>query len=215
MKPTRLFLIIFLVFTCNIHAKYIKAVLYMKDGAIKKGLAEKVVSTDSNVKFKADKEAKKEKISSSEIKKIEYIDFDNVKYTAERLYATTENILNGKFSRSAQKKWFYIIYDKNAKIGYITEPGSNRPNAGGTSRVITYGSNSYFFGKKNSEELFFGYTKSAGSDLAIGTDSLIRKMSKEAFLDCEEILTAVEKTNFKVNTVIDQLEIIFDQNKCK
>lgn len=213
MKPTRLFLLLLLL-SGTMHAKYIKAVLYMENGTIKTGLAERVMSTDSKVKFKAGEGDKSEKISSSEIKKIEFTDSDNVKHIAERLYATTQNLLSGKFSRSNKKKWFYIIYDKNAKIGYITEPGSNRPNAGGTSRVIIYGSTSYFFGKENSEELFFGFVKSAGSDLSIGTDSLIRKMSKQAFSDCPTIISVIEKTDFKVNTTIDQLEAIFEQNKC-
>jgi hypothetical protein len=215
MKNTTLLLLVFLLFTTTIQAKYVKAVLYMEDGTVKKGLAEKVEYNDSKVKFKTSEEAKKEKISSTDIKKIEFTDNDNVKFTAERLYATTANLLTGKFSRSGKKRWMYIIYDKSAKIGYITEQGSNRPNAGGTSRVITYGSTSYFFGKKNSEELVFGYAKSAGSDLAIGTDSLIRKMSKEAFVDCPKIIEAIEKTDFKVKSVIEQLESIFEKNKCK
>ncbi|MNK49370.1 hypothetical protein D3C87_682180 [compost metagenome] len=215
MKNTTLLLLVLLLFTTTIQAKYVKAVLYMEDGTVKKGLAEKVEYNDSKVKFKTSEEAKKEKISSTDIKKIEFTDNDNVKFTAERLYATTANLLTGKFSRSGKKRWMYIIYDKSAKIGYITEQGSNRPNAGGTSRVITYGSTSYFFGKKNSEELVFGYAKSAGSDLAIGTDSLIRKMSKEAFVDCPKIIEAIEKTDFKVKSVIEQLESIFEKNKCK
>ncbi|MDQ6531934.1 hypothetical protein [Flavobacterium sp. LHD-85] len=214
MKNTTLLLAVLLLFTATIQAKYVKAVLYMEDGTMKKGLAEKVEYNDSKVKFKTSEEAKKEKISSADIKKIEFVDDDNVKFTAERLYATTANLLTGKFSRSGKKRWLYIIYDKSAKIGYITEQGSNRPNAGGTSRVITNGSTSYFFGKKNSEELFFGYAKSAGSDLAIGTDSLIQKMSQEAFADCPKIIEAIEKTDFKVKPAIDQLEAIFDKNKC-
>ncbi len=215
MKNTTLLLLALLLFTTTIQAKYVKAVLYMEDGTVKKGLAEKVEYNDSKVKFKTSEEAKKEKISSSDIKKIEFIDADNVKFTAERLYATTANLLTGKFSRSGKKRWMYIIYDKSAKIGYITEQGSNRPNAGGTSRVITYGSTSYFFGKKNSEELVFGYAQSAGSNLAVGTDSLIRKMSKEAFVDCPKIIEAIEKTDFKVKSVIEQLQSIFEKNKCK
>jgi len=214
MKNTTLLLAVLLLFTATIQAKYVKAVLYMEDGTVKKGLAEKVEYNDSKVKFKTSEEAKKEKISSTDIKKIEFIDVDNVKFTAERLYATTANLLTGKFSRSGKKRWMYIIYDKSAKIGYITEQGSNRPNAGGTSRVITYGSTSYFFGKKNSEELVFGYAKSAGSNLAVGTDSLIRKMSKEAFTECPKIIEAIEKIDFKAKSVIDQLEAIFDKNKC-
>lgn len=215
MKKTFLLLLPLLLFATTIQAQYIKAVVYLEDGTTKKGFAEKVTSTDSKIKFKATEDAKKEKIPNDEIKKIEYTDAENEKYTAEKLYITTANILTGKFSKSNKKKWLYIIYEKSAKIGYITEAGSNRPNAGGTSRVITYGSTSYFFGKKNSDELVFGYSKSSGSNLAIGTDSLLRKMSREAFADCPKIIEAVEKTDFKVAMVINQLQSIFEKNKCR
>jgi len=214
MKQASLIFAIFLLCTTTIHAKYIKAVLYMEDGSVKKGLAERVAYNDSKVKFKANEEAAKEKFSSSDIKKIEFTDDSNVVYTAEKYYATTANLFTGKFSRSGKKRWFYMVSNKNAKIGYIVEEASNRPNAGGTSRVITPASTSYFFGKKNSEELVFGYAKSAGSDLAIGTDSLIRKMSREAFGDCPKIIDAIEKTDFKVKSVMEQLQSIFDKNKC-
>lgn len=213
MKQASLLIVMLLLCTTTIHAKYIKAVLYMEDGTVKKGLAEKVDYNDSKVKFKTDEEAKKEKIPSTDIKKIEFTDADNVKFIAERLYATTANLLTGKFSRSGKKRWMYIIYDKSAKIGYIYEPGSNRPNAGGTSRVITPASTSYFFGKKDSEELVFGYV--GGYSVAIGTDSLIRKMAREAFKDCPKIIEAVEKTDFKLKSVLEQLQAIFEKNKCK
>lgn len=213
MKHASLLFIMFFLCTSTIHAKYIKAVLYMEDGTVKKGLAEKVQSTDSKVKFKVNEEADKEKIASKDIKKIEFTDADNVKFTAERLYATTANLLTGKFSRSGKKRWMYIIYDKSAKIGYIFEPGSNRPNAGGTSRVIISASTSYFFGKKDSEELVFGFV--GGYSVAIGTDSLIRKMSREAFADCPKTIEAIEKTDFKLNTALEQLQSIFEKYKCK
>ncbi|WP_289665259.1 hypothetical protein [Flavobacterium panacagri] len=213
MKKTILLLFALLLFSSTIHAKYIKAVLYMEDGTVKKGLAEKVEYDDSKVKFKTDEEAKKEKIASTDIKKIEFTDDNNVKSTAERLYATTANLLTGKFSRSGKKRWMYIVYDKSAKIGYIFQPGSNRPNAAGTSRVITSPNTSYFFGKKNSEELVFGFV--GGYSVAIGTDSLIRKMSREAFADCPKIIEAIEKTDFKLKSALEELQSIFEKYPCK
>nr|WP_294786378.1 hypothetical protein [uncultured Flavobacterium sp.] len=213
MKQLSLLLVMFLISTTSIHAKYINAILYMEDGTIKTGLAEKVESTDSKVKFKTDEEAKKEKIPSASIKRIVFTDADNVISTAEQLYATTANLFTGKFSRSNKKRWMYIVYEKNAKIGYIYEPGSNRPNAGGTSRVITSASTSYFFGKKDSEELVFGFA--GGYSVGIGTDALIRKMSREAFADCPKIIENIEKTDFKLNTAIEQLKTIFEKYKCK
>ena len=214
MKKTIL-LITILLFSTIGHAKFIKAVLYMEDGSIKKGIAEMVESDDSKVYFKTDEEAKKEKIESINIKKIEYADAESNKYIAERLYATTANILTGKFSRSKKKLWFYIVYDRNVKIGGIASEGGSRPNAGGTSTVVTFANSAYFFGKKNSEELVFGYATTASNGFAIGTDSLIRKMSREAFADCPKLIDAISKEDFKSGSVMDQLKTIFEKMKYK
>ena len=203
-----------LLFATTGHAKFSKAILYMEDGSTKKGLAEMVESDDSKVIFKTDEEAKKEKIASVDIKKIEF-ESDDKKYVAERLYATTANLLTGKFSRSKKKVWFYIIYDKDVKIGGIGAEGGRRPNAGGTSTVVTFANTAYFFGKKNSEELVFGNATTASNGFAIGTDSLIRKMAKEAFAGCPKLIEAIEKENFKNGDVLNQLKAIFEKYKCK
>ena len=207
-------LVIALLFATTGHAKFSKATLYMEDGSTKKGLAEMVESDDSKVVFKADEEAKKEKIASADIKKIEF-ESDDKKYVAERLYATTANLLTGKFSRSKKKVWFYIIYDKDVKIGGIGAEGSRRPNAGGTSTVVTFANTAYYFGKKNSEELVFGNATTASNGFAIGTDSLIRKMAKEAFAGCPKLIEAIEKENFKNGDVLNQLKALFEKYKCK
>jgi hypothetical protein len=150
----KILLVTILLFATTGHAKFIKAVLYMEDGSTKKGLAEMVESDDSKVYFKTEEEAKKEKIESINIKKIEFVDGESKKYMAERLYATTANILTGKFSRSKKKLWFYIVYEKNVKIGGIASEGGSRPNAGGTSTVVTFANTAYFFGKKNQEKIY-------------------------------------------------------------
>jgi hypothetical protein len=208
-------LAIMLLFAATGHAKFIKAVLHMEDGSTRKGLAEMVESEDSKVYFKTDEETKKEKIESINIKKIEYSDAEGNKYIAERLYATTANILTGKFSRSKKKLWFYIVYDKNVKIGGIASEGSNRRNAAGTSTIVTFANTAYYFGKKNSEELVFGYATTGSNGFAIGTDSLIRKMSREAFSDCPKLIDAISKEDFKSRTVMDQLKTIFEKIKCR
>jgi hypothetical protein len=214
MKNTILFLSIFL-FATTANAKFINAVLYMQDGSVKKGFAEMVESDDSKVYYKTNEEAKTEKIESNNIIKIEYLDSDNKRQLAERLYATTANILTGKFSKSKKKVWFYIVYDKSVKIGGIGSQGGTRPNAGGTSSVVTFANTAYFFGQKNSEELVFGFASTSSNGFAIGTDSLIRKMSKEAFTDCPKLIDAIAKEDFKSKSVMDQLKNIFEKIKCK
>ncbi|AWK03644.1 hypothetical protein HYN56_05165 [Flavobacterium crocinum] len=211
----KIILILIALLSSNIgQAKFLKAVLYLEDGTKKTGLAELVQSEDSKINFKINEEAKKEKILSAEVKKIEYIDTENNKYIVEKFYFTTANLFTGKFSKSKKKIWFYIVYDKDVKIGAIPAEGGRRPNAGGTSSVVTIANTAYYFGKSSSEDLVFGFATS-GNNLAVGTDSLVRKMSKEAFSDCPKLIDAIEKEDFKSNTVIDQLKVIFEKNKCK
>lgn len=65
-----------------------------------------VENGDSKVVFKTDEKAKKEKIASDLIKKIEFTDDDKNEFLAERLYLTSANAFSGKFSKSKEKKWF-------------------------------------------------------------------------------------------------------------
>ncbi|MBZ4035779.1 hypothetical protein K6T82_13450 [Flavobacterium sp. 17A] len=214
MKKSILILIT-LLFTSIGHANFYKVILYMEDGTKKTGFAELVKSEDSKISFKTDESAKKEKIASTEVKKIEYFDEEECITTVEALYATTANILTGKFSKSKKKLWFNVIYDKDVKIGVIRDAGTIRPNAGGTSTIVSSSSSSYFFGKKNSDALVFGYFTTANTVGAIGTESLLRKMSREAFSDCPKLIEAIGKEDFKLRTLLEQLVTIFDKEKCK
>ncbi|MGO4773635.1 hypothetical protein ACEN2I_18415 [Flavobacterium sp. W22_SRS_FK3] len=128
MKKTILIAIAVLFSTIG-HAKFIKAVLYMEDGTKKTGLAELVENSDSKVVFKTDEKAKKEKIVSADIKKIEFTDDDKNEFLAERLYLTSANAFTGKFSKSKEKKWFYIIYDRDIKVGCVDFAGTMKYNA--------------------------------------------------------------------------------------
>lgn len=213
MKKLILMLIVFLFSTLG-HAKFSKAILYMEDGTKKTGLAEMVENGDSKVIFKTDEKAKKEKIASADIKKIEYTDGEN-EFLAERLYLTSANALTGKFSKSKAKKWFYILYDRDIKIGCADFGGTMQNNV----KTTTSGKSeetTYFFGKKKSDEMYFGFLKS-GTDAAVNTQTglNIKKMSKEAFAGCQKLINAIEKEDFKTKTALPQLISIFERNKCK
>jgi hypothetical protein len=209
-------LLVALLFSTISHAKYSKAILYMEDGTKKKGLAEMVESGDSKVNFKTDEKAKKEKILSADIKKIEYTDEANNEYLAEKLYLTSANAFSGKFSKSKEKKWFYIIYDRDIKIGCIDFAGTIRYNPSKGTSSGQFGDTTYYFGKKKGDELYFGYLQS-GAGLAIHTQtgSNIKKMAKEAFASCPKLVAAIEKEDFKTKTALDQLIALFEKNKCK
>ncbi|PXY39278.1 hypothetical protein DMB65_18695 [Flavobacterium cheongpyeongense] len=214
MKKTILITIAVLFSTLG-HAKFIKAVLYMEDGTKKTGLAEMVENGDSKVIFKTDEAAKKEKIASKDVKKIEYTDGEN-EFLAERFYLTSANTFSGKFSKSKEKKWFYILYDRDIKIGCVDYAGTMQYNAVKAKTSGQSGDTTYFFGKKKSDELYFGFLKS-NADVAIHTEtgSNIKKMSKEAFAGCQKLINAIDKEDFKNKTALQQLISIFERNKCK
>lgn len=215
MKKTILIAIAVLFSTIG-HAKFIKAVLYMEDGTKKTGLAELVENGDSKIVFKTDEKAKKEKIASADIKKIEFTDDDKNEFLAERLYLTSANAFTGKFSKSKEKKWFYIIYDRDIKAGCVDFAGTMKYNPSKGTTSGQFGDTTYFFGKKKSDELYFGFLKSsAGIAVHTQTGTNIKKMSKEAFAGCPKLIAAIEKEDFKTKTALEQLISLFERNKCK
>ena len=188
----------------------------MEDGTKKIGLAEMVESADSKVNFKTDEKAKKEKIPTADIKKIEYTDEDKNEYVAEKLYLTSANAFSGKFSKSKEKKWFYIIYDRDIKIGCVDFAGTRQYNPIKGTSSGQFGDTTYFFGKKKGDELYFGFFKSgAGAAIHTQTGSHIKKMAKEAFASCPKLVAAIEKEDFKTKTALNQLITLFETNKCK
>lgn len=215
MKKIILIVIAFLFSTIG-HAKFIQAVLYMEDGTKKTGLAEMVENSDSKVVFKTDEKAKKEKIASADIKKIEFTDDDKNEFLAEKLYLTSANAFTGKFSKSKDKKWFYIIYDRDIKVGCVDFEGTMQYNSSKGKTSGQFGDTTYYFGKKKGDELYFGFLKSsAGIAVHTQTGSNIKKMSKEAFAGCPKLIAAIEKEDFKTKTALEQLISLFERNKCK
>lgn len=210
-------ILIFFALLCTIigHAKYYKAILYLNNGTSKVGLAKFVEDQDSKVNFKTDENAKEEKIASDELFRIKYTLESRQVVTMEYLFASTPNVFTGKLSSSKKKCWFAIIYDKDVKIGCKSSKGSMGPNAGGTSMIINSPSTVYFFGMKKSDTLVFGHFITDSTLFAVGTEAASRKMSREAFADCPKLIEAIEKEDFKLKTVLDQMIAIFDSTKCK
>lgn len=208
MKKT-IFLFVALLVVSAAQAKYIKAILYMNDGSQKKGLAEMVEYKDSNVRFKADENAKSEKFSSSLINKIEYPNESGFIITMEFLYLTSANGFSGKFSNAKNKFWFNIIYDNGVKIGQILDKGSMQTNNFRATNT------SYYFGNIGDENLVFGFNSMGNVIKKYASDSTIKKMSKVVFVNCSNINEAIENKTFKLETALDQLITIFDKIKCK
>lgn len=198
------------LFSVSGHAKYYKAILYLADGSPKTGLAKLVEDTESKVYFRTEENAKTEKISSTEISKIVYTYESGQIITMEYLYLTGLNVFSGKFSKSKNKYWFNIIYDKEFKIGKRYDKGSSKTNN------FRSANSSYFFEKKGNDHLVFGYNSMGNVVKSQGTDARIKKMSKEVFRDCPKISEAIEKETFTTNNALNQIIEIFDKfQNCK
>ncbi|MGO4773636.1 hypothetical protein ACEN2I_18420 [Flavobacterium sp. W22_SRS_FK3] len=192
------------------HAKYYKAILYLVDGSPKTGLAELVEDNESKVYFRTDENAKTEKISSAEISKIVYTYESGQIITMEYLYLTGLNVFSGNFSKSKNKYWFNIVYDKEFKIGKRYDKGSSKTNN------FRSANSSYFFEKKGSDDLVFGYNSMGNVLKSQGTDARMKKMSKEVFGDCPKISEAIEKETFTTDNALNQIIGIFDNiQNCK
>ncbi|GAA3761477.1 hypothetical protein GCM10022423_10960 [Flavobacterium ginsengiterrae] len=182
----------------------------MTNGSPKTGLAKLVEDDESKVSFKVDDNADTEKISSIEISKIVYTYESGKIITMEYLYLTGANVFSGKLSKSKKKYWFNIIYDKEFKIGKRYDEGSNKTNN------FRSANSSYFFEKKGSDHLVFGYNSMGNVARSYGTDARMKKMAKEVFVDCPKISEAIEKETFTLDTVLNQIIEIFEKfKKCK
>ncbi|RZJ50744.1 MAG: hypothetical protein EOO44_15795 [Flavobacterium sp.] len=203
-------LAILLLFSTAGHAKFYKAILYLADGTPKTGLAKLVEDKESKVIFKTDENAKTEKIPSEDLIKIVYTYESGEIVTMEYMYLTGTSLFSGKLSKSKKKYWFNIIYDKEFKIGKRYDEGSNQKNN------FRAANTSYFFEKKGSDHLVFGYNSMGNVVKSFGTDATMKKMTKEVFADCPKISGAIEKETFTLDTVLNQIIGIFDKfKKCK
>ena len=203
-------ILIFIALLCSTicHAKFYKAILYLTDGSNKTGFAQFVETNDSKVYFKAEEEAKTERISSNELIRIVYTYNSGQLVTMDYLYLTSANIFSKKISKSKNKSWFNILYSKEFKIGRIDDSGSNINNNFRAS------SSSYFFEKNGKDQLVFGYNTLGNVAKSYSTDARVKKMAKEVFTDCPKMLEAIEKETFELNTALYQLSSMFDKIKC-
>ena len=204
---------ILLLHTITGYSEFNKAILYLENGEKKTGFSEMVDPDDAKVLFKADENSKKEVIPSSDIKKIEYTDKAGNSYLAERLYMMSLT-LSGKYSKSKEKKWFYVVYSEEVKIGATSYAGNLKYNPIHGTTTGQSGETSYFFGAGKSDELYFGYLKSHGAAIHTTTGQTIRKMSKVVFANCPELIEKIEKEDFKTKTALDQLIAIFEKVEC-
>jgi hypothetical protein len=205
---------VFLVFSITVKAQFYKVVLTFENKTKKTGLAKMVGLSDSSINFKLDEEADKEKISSEELKKIEYTDEKGNLYIAERFYISrTKN--DGTIKKASSKSWFYVTYSKGLLMVTDVVRSTFRYNAiNGTSSGMSGGTNLYL-GKEKQDEVYFIYFLGDRMSINIGMDGLVRKVCGDLFKNCPKFLSEINKENFKKPTLIERIIEMYSKSGCK
>ena len=194
-------------------AQYDEAVLTFENGTVKKGFAEMVGIQDSKVKFKLEEKGVTEKILSTDLKKIEYIDKDGNNHIAERLFIYKDKGEKG-IKKRPDKYWLYVVYSNGIKLAVDIAQSTFRYNAINGTSTGSGGGTLLYIGKEKEDAVFFVYQLSNQISINIGMDKLVRRHCELLFKDCPAFLEAVNKENFKKNTLINRLIELYETNNC-
>lgn len=194
-------------------AKYYEAVLTFENGTVKKGFAELVEINSSKVKFRLTEKGDTEKILSEELKKVEYVDKDGNKYEAERLFVLQDKGEKG-VKKSSDKYWLYVIYSKGIKLTVDALQSTLRYNAATGTSTGSGGGTMLYMGKEKEDGVFYVYMLSAMMSVNVGMDKAVRNIAGIQFKDCPAFLEAVNKENFKKNTLAGRIIELYETNNC-
>ena len=205
------FLLCLVSFTMQ--AKYYEATLTFENGTIKKGFAEMVEIQDSKVKFRLEEKGDTEKILSTDLKKIEYTDKDGNKYIAERLFIYTDKGENG-IKKRPDKYWLYVVYSNGIRLVTDALQSTFRYNPSNGTSTGSGGATMLYMGKEKEDAVFFVFMLSSMMSVNVGMDKSVRRHSELLFKDCPAFLEAVNKENFKKNTLMNRLIELYETNNC-
>ncbi|KLT71565.1 hypothetical protein AB674_00405 [Flavobacterium sp. ABG] len=194
-------------------AKYYEAVLTFENGTVKKGFAELVEINSSKVKFRLTEKGDTEKILSKELKKVEYVDKDGNKYEAERLFVLQDKGEKG-VKKSSDKSWLYVIYSKGIKLTVDALQSTLRYNPATGTSTGSGGGTMLYMGKEKEDGVFYVYMLSAMMSVNVGMDKAVRNIAGIQFKDCPAFLEAVNKENFKKNTLAGRIIELYETNNC-
>jgi hypothetical protein len=194
-------------------AKYYEAVLTFENGTVKKGFAELVEINSSKVKFRLTEKGDTEKILSEELKKVEYVDKDGNKYEAERLFVLQDKGEKG-VKKSSDKYWLYVIYSKGIKLTVDALQSTLRYNPATGTSTGSGGGTMLYMGKEKEDGVFYVYMLSAMMSVNVGMDKAVRNIAGIQFKDCPAFLEAVNKENFKKNTLAGRIIELYETNNC-
>ncbi|MFH7012094.1 hypothetical protein ACHRV5_09475 [Flavobacterium sp. FlaQc-52] len=204
---------LFCLISFTMQAKYYEAVLTFENGTVKKGFAELVEINSSKVKFRLTEKGDTEKILSEELKKVEYVDKDGNKYEAERLFVLQDKGEKG-VKKSSDKYWLYVIYSKGIKLTVDALQSTLRYNPATGTSTGSGGGTMLYMGKEKEDGVFYVYMLSAMMSVNVGMDKAVRNIAGIQFKDCPAFLEAVNKENFKKNTLAGRIIELYETNNC-
>lgn len=204
---------LFCLISFTMQAKYYEAVLTFENGTVKKGFAELVEMNSSKVKFRLAEKGDTEKILSEELKRVEYVDKDGNKYEAERLFILQDKGEKG-VKKSSDKYWLYVVYSNGIKLTVDALQSTLRYNPGTGTTTGSGGGTMLYMGKEKEDGVFYVYMLSAMMSVNVGMDKAVRNISGIQFKDCPAFLEAVNKENFKKNTLANRIIELYEANNC-
>lgn len=220
-KSIVLFTVVLLIISCKAanssssflsNIKYNQAVITYDNGKEKKGYAEMVDMFYTKVKFKSTESGETEILEDSNMKKINYIDKDGNHYLAERLYYNKDK--GDKGIKKGDKIWFYTNYSNGIKIVSSSNASTFKYNAGNGTSTGDGGSTSVFIGKGNEDGVFYVFDLSNQMSINVGLDKSVRANCELLFKDCPKFIEAVNKENFKKQTMVNRLIELYETNGC-
>ena len=106
------------------------------------------------------------------------------------------------------------MYSNGIKLAVDIAQSTFRYNAINGTSTGSGGGTLLYIGKEKEDAVFFVYQLSNQISINIGMDKLVRRHCELLFKDCPAFLEAVNKENFKKNTLINRLIELYETNNC-
>lgn len=206
--------LLLLMATMSVNAKFLPALLTYEDGSTKSGFVDLPKLTDKTVDFKATEDGAKEKLLSSDLKSIKFTREDGEIIFAESLFILTNKKEKG-IKKTDKKYWLYTIYSDGMKIAVDVVQSTFKNNPNGGSPTGSAGATVAYIAKENDDSVFMlGYLSDMVS-INLNMDNLVREGCEYLFKDCPSFIQAVNAENFKKPTLVNRVIELYVNNNCK
>lgn len=188
--------LLFLLFPFILFAKVYPATITFNDDSTKSGFIEIPKKNDKNLKFKATKEGKFEKLEATTIKGFN-VDMDGgtIKFLA--IYITTASIFNTKLPKlEKDKSWLEVA--KEGKISILSTRYSSPKIHGAPGGGAGDSGNVYYLYKPKQNLCVILYMTFEGNVVVMNKYSGFQEMLKAYFQeDCPKVIELTTKEVFK------------------